>query len=100
MEKAKVIPLDESLKILREIEGEERDKAVTEPVVLIWVWNGLVDDIEANFPCQVIRLEHDKYREIEGKWIDRYGYKYQITRYEVEGEPARVAETVRDMGGL
>jgi len=99
-----VLPLEESMKILRGIEAEEQEQAGPEPVVVITIWNGLLEDVECNVPAKVIVLEHDKYvdpeQEYPDAWAEWGGYKYWYRKWNLTARAKEVAEVVADIGGL
>lgn len=98
-----VLPLEESIKILRDIESEEQEKAGTDPVVVITIWNGLLDDVEANIPCKVIVLEYDKYVDARAEasaWAKFGGYDYSVRKWNVKADPQGINDVVQGVGGV
>jgi hypothetical protein len=99
-----VLPLEESNKILQGIMADEQEQAGPEPVVVITIWNGLLDDVEANVPVKVIVLEHDKYEDTKAEhpdaWVEFGGYDYSVRKWDVQADPAGIGDVVQEVGGV
>lgn len=96
------IPLEESLKIMEEIHQEEVEEVGGgQPVIVITIWNGLLDDVECNLPARVIVLEHDHHTDprIEGQaWADFGGHLYSVRKWQLEARTTAVREVVEEVG--
>jgi len=97
IQELKTEPLDESLKILSEIQAQEQ----AEPTIIITVWNGNLDDVESNVPLNVIVLEHDSHTDIPvhfKEWVNFGGYDYGVRKWEVKATPQAIADVVAEVG--
>ncbi len=80
--------------------GEHHPEIKMRPLtVVVWIHNGIVDDISANFPCEVIKMEYDKtyepFEENPESAVKWKGDNFSFSIWDLDGDEHEVINELR-----